>query len=101
MVEAVQRSPAKSESARRALAVAPWLRDMPQAESIRHNNLVYELRAAGKDIITLSLGEAFFELPTPRFDTLPTTTSLHHYSHSRGLPELRKRLASYYRDTFD
>lgn len=68
-----------------------------QAESIRHNNLVYELRATGRDIITLSLGEAFFDIPTPRFDELPPA-ALHHYSHSRGLPELRGRLAKYYQN---
>jgi aspartate aminotransferase/aminotransferase len=71
-----------------------------QALSIKYNNLVYELRAAGQDVITLSLGEAFFDLPVPRFDDL-AGAGLHHYSHSRGLTELRRRLASYYQDEFD
>ncbi|RSM56193.1 hypothetical protein DMH03_32335 [Amycolatopsis sp. WAC 01376] len=66
-----------------------------QALSIKYNNLVYELSAAGQDIITLSLGEAFFDLPLPRFDDL-AGHGLHHYSHSRGLPELRQRLAGYW-----
>jgi aminotransferase len=81
---------------RSPLAIAKWLEGMPQAESIRQNNLVYEMRAAGKDVITLSLGEAFFDLPLPRFDDLSTMGQLHHYSHSRGLVSLRRRLASYY-----
>lgn len=68
-----------------------------QALSIKYNNLVYELSAAGQDIITLSLGEAFFDLPLPRFDDL-AGHGLHHYSHSRGLPELRQRLAGYWAD---
>ncbi|WP_394361064.1 pyridoxal phosphate-dependent aminotransferase [Amycolatopsis sp. SB7-3] len=68
-----------------------------QALSIKYNNLVYELSAAGRDIITLSLGEAFFGLPLPRFDDL-AAHGLHHYSHSRGLPELRQRLAGYWAD---
>ncbi|RSM75444.1 hypothetical protein DL991_27550 [Amycolatopsis sp. WAC 01375] len=68
-----------------------------QALSIKYNNLVYELSAAGQDIITLSLGEAFFDLPLPRFDDL-SGHGLHHYSHSRGLPELRQRLAGYWAD---
>lgn len=67
------------------------------AESVRHNNLVYELQATGRDIITLSLGEAFFDIPVPRFAE-PGPAGLHHYSHSRGLPELRARLAKYYRN---
>lgn len=66
-----------------------------QALSIKHNNLVYDLRATGRDVVTLSLGEAFFDLPLPNFDEL-ITTGLHHYSHSRGLPELRRSLAKYY-----
>jgi aspartate/methionine/tyrosine aminotransferase len=71
-----------------------------QALSIKYNNLVYEMRAAGRDIVTLSLGEAFFDLPVPRFDDL-AGAGLHHYSHSRGLPKLRRRLAEYYRDMCD
>lgn len=66
-----------------------------QAESIRCNNLVYEMKAAGRDVITLSLGEAFFDIPLPDFAHV-TAAGLHHYSHSRGLPELRQRLADYY-----
>ncbi|TDP92857.1 pyridoxal phosphate-dependent aminotransferase [Labedaea rhizosphaerae] len=78
-----------------------------QALSIKHNNLVYEMRAAGRDVITLSLGEAFFDLKVPTFGDLEGAgadggggTGLHHYSHSRGLPELRAKLAGYYQDKF-
>lgn len=70
-----------------------------EALSIKYNNQVYDLRATGRDIITLSLGEAFFDLPLPKFDDL-ADLGLHHYSHSRGLPELRQRLARYYREEF-
>jgi aspartate/methionine/tyrosine aminotransferase len=73
--------------------------ELPQALSIKYNNAVYEMRSAGHDIITLSLGEAFFDIPTPDFSTLPAGP-LHHYSHSRGLPELRARLGKYYQDEF-
>lgn len=69
------------------------------ALSIKYNNLVYELKATGRDIITLSLGEAFFDIPLPSFDVL-ANTGLHHYSHSRGLPELRTHLAKYYEIKF-
>jgi aminotransferase len=65
------------------------------ALSIRYNNRVYELQAAGHDVIVLSLGEAFFDLPLHRFDDLPRP-DVFHYSHSRGLPELRAKLAGYY-----
>ena len=65
------------------------------ALSIRYNNLVYELQSAGHDVIVLSLGEAFFDVPLHSFDELPRP-AIFHYSHSRGLPELRAKLGSYY-----
>ncbi|WP_327745268.1 pyridoxal phosphate-dependent aminotransferase [Streptomyces europaeiscabiei] len=68
---------------------------MSEASSVRLNNRVYELQARDADVITLSLGEAFFDLPVPSFADLPPTR-IHHYSHSRGLPLLREKLAKYY-----
>ncbi|MCX5400299.1 pyridoxal phosphate-dependent aminotransferase [Streptomyces sp. NBC_00102] len=71
------------------------MESVSEASSIRTNNRIYELRAAGLDIVTLSLGEAFFDLPTPSFEGMPGT-QIHHYSHSRGVPLLRQKLAGYY-----
>jgi aspartate aminotransferase/aminotransferase len=68
-----------------------------QASSITVNNLVYEMKESGRDVITLSLGEAFFDLPLPRFSAA-AGIDLHHYTHSRGVPLLRERLAAYYRE---
>src|SRR6185503_3013402 len=48
---------------------------------------------------TLSLGEAYFDIPLFRFDDLPVP-NLYHYSHSRGIPELRTLLADYYGSRF-
>lgn len=70
-----------------------------QALSIKFNNLVYEMKAAGRDVITLSLGEAFFDIPMPAFDGI-ADQGIHHYSHSRGLPQLREILAKYYQVRF-
>jgi aspartate aminotransferase/aminotransferase len=66
-----------------------------QASSIAVNNLVYEMKEAGQDVITLSLGEAFFDLPLPEF-TPAAGVDPHHYTHSRGVPLLRQKLAAYY-----
>ncbi len=66
-----------------------------EAISIKYNSLVYELQRQGKSVIVLSLGEAFFDLPLFSFDTLPAH-KINHYSHSRGLHELREKVASYY-----
>jgi aspartate aminotransferase/aminotransferase len=70
-----------------------------EAASIRLNTRVYDLRRRGVDVVVLSLGEAHFELPALPFDNLPFPQSF-HYSHSRGVPELRERLAAYHHERF-
>jgi aspartate aminotransferase/aminotransferase len=71
-----------------------------EAVSIRYNNLVYELKQKGASVTVLSLGEAFFDVPLNSFDDLPFP-SLYHYSHSRGIPELRNAVAHHYAKLFD
>ena len=51
-------------------------------------------------IIVLSLGEAFFNIPLFSFDDLPFP-DIYHYSHSRGIIELRVKLSNYFKDTYD
>ncbi|SFB13776.1 aspartate aminotransferase/aminotransferase [Amycolatopsis marina] len=75
------------------------MESVDQAISIKYNNLVYDLKATGHDIITLSLGESYFDVPAPDFGGIDPG-ELHHYAHSRGLPELRRQLAKYYGDQF-
>jgi aminotransferase len=77
------------------LQPAAHLGGIGQAISIRYNNLVYDMKARGEDVTVLSLGEAFFDIPLFSFDELPMPDG-YHYSHSRGLPALRRKLASYY-----
>lgn len=78
---------------------APHVRDIVEAISIKLNNRVYEKRNRGEDVITLSYGEAFFDIPLFPFDDLPMP-ALYHYSHSRGIPELRELLAQYYESRY-
>lgn len=80
-------------------APAAHLSEIAQALSIRYNNLVYEMKARGEDVTVLSLGEAFFDIPLFSFADMPMPDS-YHYSHSRGNPKLRSRLAEYYRDDY-
>jgi aspartate/methionine/tyrosine aminotransferase len=80
-------------------SAARYMTDVSQAMSIKYNNLVYEMKSAGHDVIVMSLGEAFFDIPLYPFDDLPFP-ALYHYSHSRGIPELRQQLASYYQDQY-
>ena len=71
-----------------------------EATSVRLNNQVYELKASGVDVTVLSLGEAFFEIPLLSFDGLPKP-DIFHYSHSRGIPRLRAKLAHYFLQEYD
>ncbi|WP_341501711.1 pyridoxal phosphate-dependent aminotransferase [Gallaecimonas sp. GXIMD4217] len=69
---------------------------IPQAMSIYINQLVYQLRRQGRAITSLSLGEAFFELPQLDWEGIDTEAG-YHYSDSQGLPELREQISRYYR----
>ena len=66
-----------------------------QAMSIKYNTMVYELQRQGKKVIVMSLGEAFFDIPLFDMKELPNP-KIFHYSHSRGIPELREKLAEYF-----
>lgn len=69
--------------------------DLQEAMSIKYNNQVYELKQKGEDVITLSYGEAYFDVPLYSFEDLPTP-QVFHYSHSRGIDGLRGKLAGMY-----
>jgi aminotransferase len=71
-----------------------------QAMSIKYNTMVYELQRRGTKVIVMSLGEAFFDIPLLPFDDLPHP-QIFHYSHSRGIPELREKLAEYFKNEYD
>lgn len=67
-------------------------RHAAEAMSISYNTRVYELKQRGIPVTVMSLGEAFFDLPFFGVDDLPFP-DVYHYSHSRGIPELREVLA--------
>tara|TARA_B100001057_G_scaffold497580_1_gene602099 strand:+ start:2449 stop:3639 length:1191 start_codon:yes stop_codon:yes gene_type:complete len=71
------------------------LKKLKQASSIYFNEILYGELKKGKDIISLSLGEAFFDLDylyKSKFDHITGS----HYSSSRGQPELLKKISQYY-----
>ena len=70
-----------------------------EAMSIRFNNVVYDLKRQGTHVTVLSLGEAFFDIPLMPMDVLPYP-HIYHYTHSRGLYELRVRVARFYEETY-
>ena len=55
------------------------LQKITEAQSIYLNQLVYDLKRKGEDVITLSLGEAFFDIPLFDFNLLDLEKS-HHYN---------------------
>lgn len=66
-----------------------------QAMSIKFNTMVYELQRAGHQVLVLSLGEAFFDIPLFPMESLPAP-DFYHYSHSLGIPALREKLSRYF-----
>ncbi|MBI4677659.1 MAG: aminotransferase class I/II-fold pyridoxal phosphate-dependent enzyme [Elusimicrobia bacterium] len=87
-------------NAARFFAPSKVVAESVQAMSIKYNNRVYEMQRRGADITVLSLGEAFFDIPLYPFDDLPFPAG-YHYSHSRGIPDLREKLAEYFREQYD
>jgi aspartate aminotransferase/aminotransferase len=71
-----------------------------QAMSIMYNNMVYEMQREGIDVTVLSLGEAFFNIPLFSFNDLPSS-KIYHYSHSRGIIELRECISKYFLNQYD
>lgn len=70
-----------------------------QAMSIKFNNIVYDLKRRGEKVVVLSLGEAFFDIPLFPMEDLPYP-QIYHYTHSRGIPELREKICDYYRGRY-
>lgn len=73
---------------------------IPEALSVYINQLVYDLRRKNRDIVALSLGESFFEIPSFDFKNLDFNRG-YHYSDTRGLPMLRERIADFYRKKYN
>lgn len=72
--------------------------NISEAQSIYLNQLVYELKRKGEDVITLSLGEAFFDIPLFDFNSLDLVKS-HHYADSSGTPNLKRKISDHYKRT--
>lgn len=70
-----------------------------EAMSINYNNRIYEMKGQNIDVIVLSLGEAFFDIPLFSFNDLPFP-DIYHYSHSRGIMPLREKIAEYFHNQY-
>jgi aspartate aminotransferase/aminotransferase len=74
---------------------AKHIQSIVEAMSVSYNTRMNEMRRAGRDVIVMSTGEAYFQIPLFPFDDLPMP-GIYHYSHVRGIIELRRLLAEYY-----
>jgi len=81
------------------MPVSQKIEEIPEALSVYFNQLVYDLKRKQHDIITLSLGEAFFEIPYFDFQRLDFNRG-YHYSDTKGLPILRDKITDYYRKQY-
>ena len=70
--------------------------NIPEALSIYMNQLVYNYKKKEDDIVVMSLGEAYFDIPLFDFTKIDHVRG-YHYSESRGLLELRKKICDFYR----
>lgn len=77
----------------------PAVEEIPEALSIRFNQMVYDLKRSGRDVIVLSLGEPYFDIPLYDFRSIDYVKG-YHYSDSQGIPELRQKIAEYYRSRY-
>ena len=77
------------------LPISQRVHGIPEALSIYVNQLVYDLVRKGRNMIVLSLGEAYFNVPWFGFEGIDLDKG-NHYSDSRGIPELRAKLAEFY-----
>jgi len=75
----------------------PSIQNIDNALSITVNQIVYNLKRSGDKVLTLSLGEGFFDLPLYDFSVLDSP-AIFHYSDTQGLPGLRKKIADHYNE---
>lgn len=75
------------------------IRKIPEALSIYMNQLVYSEKRKGKDIVTMSLGEAFFDIPAFPMEQIDFIKG-YHYSDSMGIPELREKIMKFYNQRY-
>lgn len=81
------------------LQISEKVKSIPEALSVYINNIVYSMKNKGYRIKVLSLGEAYFDVPKFSFDEISFEKG-YHYSESLGIPELRKRIADYYKEQY-
>jgi len=81
-------------------SINPVVNKIPQALSVYINQVVYDLKREGRDVTTLSLGEAFFDIPEFDYNDIDLQRG-YHYSDSLGIPSLRAKISSFYKKQYN
>ena len=79
--------------------ISKHVKQIDEALSIYINQIVYDLKRNQSDVVTLSLGEAFFDLPPLDMNNIDINQS-YHYSDSQGIPLLRKKISMFYNKSY-
>lgn len=89
----------ETTAARPPMPLSRRVLDIAESASIRMNQIVADLKARGEDLTVLSLGDTFFDVRWPSFDAMDLDKGS-NYSDSRGIPDLRARLAAFYKERY-
>ena len=76
------------------------LRGMGPSATLAINERSAQLRAEGRDILRLGLGQSPFPVPEPVVEELRRNAHQKDYLPVKGLPELRRAVAEHHRRTF-
>jgi aspartate aminotransferase len=78
------------------------LLQLPESETLAMAQKVRELKAAGRDVISLTLGEPDFDTPTHIKNAAVEAirANFTHYPPVAGIPELREAVAQHLKDCF-
>ena len=82
------------------MQISDKVKEIPEALSVSINNIIYKMKRNGYQVKTLSLGEAFFDIPFYGFNEIDVNKG-YHYSESLGIPGLREKIANYYKNNYD
>ena len=80
------------------MRISKHVNEVDEALSIYIKNRI-RFEKSNRDVVTLSLGEAFFDLPALNMENIDVDKS-YHYSDSQGLPSLRKKISKYYNSNY-
>ena len=81
--------------------LSPSVRGLEISPTVGINELCDQLKAQGRSIVKLGLGQSPFPVPVPVVEELRANAARKEYLPVRGLPALREAVAAYHRRSTD